>query len=256
MQTLRRYGGSLIYHGRDAEGALEVVDTHGVRSLHFGTSPRQSAMALSEPDKLELAYTRAMLSGLLFMPEPKRILLLGLGGGTLARFILANFPDCHVDAVERRAAVVDIAHDYFGLPRDGRLTVHVGEATEFVAGHVRGIYDLVLVDAYDQQGMDGSINAVEFFRDCAELMATDGVMTINLWGTHAPSLRLSTELLRVCYPGRCMRLPVPNRGNVIGLGLGENFDDIDPRLYLPRASTLEMRLGLEMPYFLRNLRVL
>ncbi|QSA98021.1 hypothetical protein [Methylococcus sp. EFPC2] len=252
----RRYGGRLIYHARDAEGALEVVETHGVRALHFGTSPKQSAMSLDEPRRLELAYARAMLSGLLFVPRPSRVLILGLGGGTLAKFILDHYAECRVDAVERRPAVVSIARDYFGLPSDDRLAVHVGEATDFVSRCLPKAYDLVLVDAYDHQGMDGSINAEAFFRDCAGSINGDGVLTINLWGTHAVALRTSNQLLRLCFPGRCMRLAVPNRGNVIGLGLGENFQSVTPSAYAATACALDVELGMEMSYFLRNLRVL
>ena len=68
----RRHGGVLVHCQRDAEGLVEVVETHGVRSLHFGSSPRQSAMALDEPDRLELSYVRAMLAGLVYAPEPRR----------------------------------------------------------------------------------------------------------------------------------------------------------------------------------------
>jgi spermidine synthase len=255
----RRYGGILIHHGRDAEGALEVVDSHGVRALHFGTPPRQSAMSLTDPDRLELAYARAMLCALNFLAEPRRILVLGLGGGSLARFLLTHYPACQVDAVERRGDVVRIAHEYFDLPRVSRLAVHVGEAAAFVhapRASATAPYDLILVDAYDPYGMDAGIHDEVFFRDCAALLAPAGVFSINLWGTHAVSLRQSLQWLGICFPGRCFRLPVPNRGNVIGLALGSGLDGRDPMRHGPHARELEMRLGLEFPFFLRHLRAL
>ena len=253
----QRYGGELIYHGRDADGALEVVDTHGVRALHFGTSPRQSAMALDNPGRLELAYVRAMLCPLPFTGDPRKVLLVGLGGGSLARFLLEQFADCRVEAVERRAGVVELAHGFFGLPRDGRLQVHVADACRLVETWSRAqaeAFDLILVDAYDHLGMDASVNAADFFGGCARLLHPLGALSMNLWGTHPLALRRSLGLFARFFPGRAFRLAVPNRGNVIGLGLGGAVDAANPRQRHPQARELQIRTGLEMPYFLRNLR--
>jgi spermidine synthase len=254
---MRRYGGTLIHSGRDRDGVLEVVDTHGVRSLHFGTAPRQSAMSLADPDRLELAYSRAMLTGLVFNPVPKRVLLLGLGGGSLARFLLCHYPRCRIDAVERRADVPPIAHRYFGLPLDDRLTVHIAEAFEYcdtAAQKNAAEYDLILVDAYDQGGLDESVNAEEFFRACARLLRPSGTLSMNLWGTHKASLKQSYHLLQANFPGKAFRLPVPNKGNIIGLGLGNEFEQLNLKEFAPQARILEIQLGLELPYFLHNLR--
>jgi len=254
---VKRHGGTLIHGARDKGGVLEVVDAHGVRSLHFGTRPRQSAMSLTEPDRLELAYVRAMLSALLFIAEPEWVLLLGLGGGSLARFLLSHYPRCRIDAVERRVDVAEIAHRYFDLPRDARLAVHIDDAYEYCDAKSRktlAAYDLILIDAYDHQGMDQSVHAEEFFRACARLLRPLGALSMNLWGTHKHSLKQSTEWLRAVFPCRAFKLQVPDKGNVIGLGLGEKFGKPDLEDLVARAQNLEIQLGLEMPYFLRNLR--
>jgi spermidine synthase len=257
IPLIRRYGGKLIHSSRDEQGILEVVDAFGVRSLHFGTSPRQSAIALADPGRLELSYVRAMLSALIFMPEPRKVLLLGLGGGTLASFLLAHFTECTVDAVERRKGVMEIAHVFFSLPRDRRLRIHIAEASEFVSAQsrtLRGAFDLVLVDAYDHQGMDGSINVEEFFRDCDRLLTDQGALSINLWGTQRKSFAETANHMRACFSGRCLKLPVPNKGNIIGLAMGAKLKVPDKDTALARAKYLEIGLGLELPYFLRCLR--
>ncbi|MBS1213886.1 MAG: uncharacterized protein H6R26_2503, partial [Proteobacteria bacterium] len=203
---------------------------------------------------------RAMLTALLFASaSPARVLQLGLGGGSLARFLITNFPECVIDAVERRAGVVSVAHEYFGLPRNPRLRIAVAEAVEYTQSLARsesGTYDLILVDAYDHQGMDCSINAEEFFRACASLLRPSGTVSINLWGTHSASLKHSVELLTSCFPGRAYKLAVPNKGNIIGLGLGRSVDKVDPLALMPKARAIEIELGLEMPYFLRNVKSL
>lgn len=252
-----RYGGSLIFQAHDEHGVIEVVDSYGVRSLHFGTLPRQSVMSLDEPDRLALPYIRAMLSALIFQSQPKNILLLGLGGGSLAKFLLRHFLDCQLHVIEYRQRVVRVAHDYFGLPEDERLTIQLGDAKEALSDLLRthaGVFDLALVDVYDHIGMEPSVNTADFMEDCAAVLNPRGVLSINLWGTQAAVFSQSVKLLRQNFPGRLYELTVPNRGNIIGLGLGE----LSPRFRMkelePIAKRLECATGLEMTNFLRKLR--
>jgi spermidine synthase len=254
---MQRYGGTLVHRCRDEYGVLEIVETHGIRSLHFGTSPRQSALDLDDPNRLELPYVRAMLSALAFLPEPGRVLILGLGGGSLARFLLREFPQCRVDAVELRPQVVELAQNYFSLPKDPRLTVHLGDATAYVHSPPHNFrYDLILVDAYDHVGMDPNINAADFFASCSRLLAAEGVLAMNLWGTHKIALRDSTELLKRYFEHRSFLLPVPNRGNIVGLGLNDALTSAGWIRFKERARELEIRLGIEFPYLLRRIKPL
>lgn len=254
---MQRYGGTLVHHCRDEYGVLEIVEIHGIRSLHFGTSPRQSAMALDDPSRLELPYVRAMLSALVFLPDPKRALILGLGGGSLARFLLIEFPQCRVDAVELRPQVVELARNYFSLPKDPRLTIHLGDAAAYVqSGPADHRYDLILVDAYDHVGMDTNLNAPDFFAPCTQLLAAEGALAMNLWGTHRIALRDSTTLLKRYFEGRSFLLPVPNRGNIVGLGLNDPPTSAAWNRFRERSRELEIRLGVEFPYLLRRIKPL
>jgi len=253
---MRKYGGVLVHCSRDEIGIIEVVDTYGVRSLHFGTHPKQSAMSLTEPDKLELSYVRAMLAGLLFKPGPRKILLLGLGGGTLATFLFNHFPECQIDAVECRPAVAEIAYEYFGLPKDARLTVHVSDGNDFVcaeAGRQEAEYDHILVDVFDHQGLAETVNQQDFFSASHRLLHPEGILAINLWGTQTQSLRQSMGLLNLYFERRTMRLQVPGRGNVIGFGFGQRMQRADMAHLKQQAKTLEVLLGIEFPRFLRLL---
>lgn len=254
--AMRKYGGVIVHCRRDDIGLIEVVDTYGVRSLHFGTHPKQSAMSLAEPEKLELSYARAMLAGLLFKPEPRKVLLLGLGGGTLAKFLLNHFPECRIDAVEWRAAVAEIAYEYFGLPKDARLGVHVSDVNEFVCAEAERreeAYDYILVDVFDHQGLADAVNQQDFFSASRRLLHHEGILAINLWGTQTQSLRQSMSLLNLYFERRTMRLQVPGRGNVIGFGLGERVQCADMAGLKERAKTWELALGIEFPRFLRLL---
>ena len=121
--------GILINRTQDEYGTIEVIEEGGLCSLHFGSRPKQSSMFLHDPWRLALSYTRAMTAALLFNPQPQRALLVGLGGGSLAKFLLHHFPDCQIDVVELRKEVVNLAYDYFQLPLDNRLNVVIGDAS-------------------------------------------------------------------------------------------------------------------------------
>src|SRR5262245_66316256 len=92
-----------------ARKAIEIVEEDGVRVLQIGGDAIQSAMRLDAPDAIELDYVRAMMAFLLFRPEPKDVLMIGLGGGSMARFIHARMPRTRVAVVEINPGVVTVA---------------------------------------------------------------------------------------------------------------------------------------------------
>ncbi|MDQ7072555.1 MAG: hypothetical protein Q9N32_02015 [Gammaproteobacteria bacterium] len=94
------YGGEVVHQAQSDDGMIEVVDSGDMRSMHFGTLPRQSSMSLRTPHTLELTYTQAMMACLIINPDPKRILVVGLGGGSIVKFLLYHFPDCQIDVIE------------------------------------------------------------------------------------------------------------------------------------------------------------
>lgn len=256
VTSRRLHGGVAVHVGHDEHGPIEVVDDHGVRALHFGTPHRQSAMALADPYRLELAYTRSMLAPLLFGGPPRRVLLVGLGGGSLAKFLWRNFPDCRIDAVEQRSAVARIAHGWFGLPEEQRLGVRIADGADYVTEAVRRdeAYDLILLDAYDGVGMASAMLNAAFLDRCAALLAPGGACVANLWGSNRPLLDYALDRLGQSFAGPLLRLPVPGRGNVIGLVFPAPMPRPDWRRLRSRADGLEARLGVEFPALVRLLQ--
>src|SRR5215213_7292600 len=125
-----------------------VSERYGVRTLHIGSDTVQSAMRLTRPYDLELSYTRSMMAFLLFMPLPKDVLLIGLGGGSLAKFIHRRLPHARVKAVEVSPQVLAIARNYFHVPVDGpEFEVIVGDCSEYVARDYVAA-DVLIVDGY------------------------------------------------------------------------------------------------------------
>ena len=254
---MRKYHGTLIHRSQDSHGIIEVVDDGYTRSMHFGNAIRQSAMDLSRPEYLVLTYIRAMTSSLLFAPSPRRVLLIGLGGGSLAKFILHHFPQCSIDAVEHRELVVKLAHAYFFLPEEQRLRIHFADGAEFVHHQSLsspGSYDLILVDAYNDAGMDDNMAEQLFIQACHLLLSADGLLAINLWGRDQPRYSRAQRTLQRCFAAKPLFLPAEGTTNIIAMASRRANYKNTLKATEARAKLLEDRTGVELVRFSRTLR--
>src|SRR5579863_2217001 len=128
-----------------------IVDRGPLRFLHFDLETVQSVMHKDDPDALCLAYTRRMMSGLLFVPGPRRILLLGLGGGSLAKFCHRHLPRSAITVVEIDPAVIALRRE-FRVPADGRrFRVVFQDAIGYVATRT-ACADAIFVDTCTGNG--------------------------------------------------------------------------------------------------------
>lgn len=210
--------GQVVHRSAGAGPLIEVVDSDQTRALHFGTPARQSCMWLAHPDRLQLPYTQAMMGFVLLLAQPpRRVLLLGLGGGSMAKFLLRAFPECRVDAVEQSARVVEVAHTFFALPRTSRLQVHVTDAQHFMTTQADQTYDAVLVDTFDAAGAAHCMVQPGFIRDCRRALTCTGVLALNLWRGADTGCDRTLALLADCFDARPLRLRVARRGNLIAL---------------------------------------
>ncbi len=248
--------GSIIHQEISDSGIAEVFQTDNHRTLYFGNSVKQSEMDLSHPETLTLAYTQTMMAALLFCIKPRSILLIGLGGGSLVRFLLHHFPDCRVDAVESRSDVVSLAYDYFLLPQDGRLHVTVGDGLEFLtANHVADKqYELILIDAFDHYGIADSIKSIRFFSACHTALHPQGVLAINLWASQLDQYRYTLANVESAFDHNLLNIPVKDRGNriVFATHTPEIFSSF--KTLKPVAELLEQKLALPFGTYLRDIR--
>src|SRR5262245_39697853 len=205
--------------------SVEVSESRGVRTLHLGGEAIQSALRLSAPDRLELAYTRAMMAFLLFAPAPREILMVGLGGGSVARFVHEHLLRTRITVVELNAKVVAAARTFFGLPADDRrLKVIVGDGAEHVQSHRRAC-DVFLLDAFDDLRSVRSLATEAFYAACRDALRPDGVFVVNFI---ADEPRFGTYLARLerVFEGRVLCLPSQDRMNMIVLGFRSRLDPI------------------------------
>jgi spermidine synthase len=163
------------------DGQVQISEQDGVRYLHLGTDTVQSAMRLSDPHELVLSYTRSMLAFLLFAPDPYRIVNIGLGGGSLAKWIHRHLTHAQQLVLELNPRVIACARQYFHLPEDDpRLRVLEADGAAWAAQHP-DCCDLVLVDGYDGRSHAAELATPEFYASTARCLSVDGILVVNLW---------------------------------------------------------------------------
>ena len=222
---------------------VEIIDNGDHRSLYFGSGHLQSRMSLSRPHDLTLSYTWYMLTSLLIQPLPKNILIIGIGAGSFVRFFHHHFPHCQIDAVDYSQHIINVARGYFYLPEKHRVTVHCQDGCRYLQDTSASKYDLILVDAFDDQGMAPTIYAEPFFSLCQKHLSGEGIISCNLWSNDMARYREIKTILADHFAG-CLAIPVPDRGNIIALAMP--FAVPWPRIYLKgRAlADLSRRYGI------------
>lgn len=170
--------------GAPAAAPRPFVQNAGTRrTLHFTQQEIQSSMSTLNPDALELEYTRMMMGFVLFNPDPARILMVGLGGGSLPKFCHRYLSGSAVEVVEIDPAVIGL-RDAFMVPRDGdRFRVIQADAAE----HMRGLSDhadVIFLDGFGIGGIPGPLCSADFYADCFRALREDGILVINFHVNH------------------------------------------------------------------------
>lgn len=214
---MTRPTGRLIHKDLWDNTLVEIIDQGNHRSLYFGRAILQSRMSLASPEQLLLIYTRFMMISLLTIAPPQRVLLIGVGAGSLIRFLHHHFPTCRIDAVDNSPHIIKIAKGYFQLPENDRVHIHCCDGMDYIANRAAdNRYDMILVDAFDETGMADNIYTKEFFSLCAARLSKNGVVCSNLWSGRPGAMAAIQNILKACFPSQ-LYLHVTERGNVIGL---------------------------------------
>ena len=250
------YLGRVLFHDEDEHGPVDVVEEEDGRvlSLQFGSTARQSSMYVDRPDELTLEYTRCLMSALVLREAPpRRALMLGLGGGSLVKFLLCHLPGCRVEVVELRRRIVDVAHRFFALPREhDRLRIHIAEGRRFLLDHAGEPFDLVLLDLHTAERMAPVVQEEDFLPACRRATADRGVFSANLWyGFDRTQERRVQGLLEASFE-RVLGLPVPGRSNHIAHGLPDGRLPPAGRMQ-DLARAWQQQAGLSMPALTRLL---
>jgi spermidine synthase len=236
------------------ETRVYVSERNGVRSLHLGNNMVQSAMRLAFPNHLELAYTRCMMGFLLFHPHPQNVVMIGLGGGSLAKFVHHKLPGAKTTAVEINPEVVAAARNYFSLPADDeRLYVVIGDGADYIANHPGGV-DVLMVDGFDGGCQVASLCSQEFYNYARAALSKNGVLVVNLLSRDK---RFQNYMGRIenSFSGNVTTLMAEPAGNLVAFAFRQNPGKRVWNRLPRRAKELERQFTLPFTEFAKKLNV-
>ena len=245
----------LIYSGKGESFPVEVSQNGSIRNLRFGTEERQTSIDLERPHELQLAYTRWMMTALAIHPSPSRFLLVGLGGGAIAHFLLHHHPDALLDIVEKDREVISVAHSLFNLPRDEKVRVHHLDAVDFLCtASSPATYHVAFIDIFGAGTMAPPLYSPLFYRAVLDRLSPGGIMAVNLWsGDRALFTEAAAAICESCND-QAVQMAVKKRSNTIMLAFTGEVPRKTIRRAKKQAAVHARRYRLPFHRYLKQLR--
>ena len=174
---------------------IAVVEDDESRYLRFDSS-FQSGMYIDDPYRTRFQYSDYLQLSFAYKAQTRRILYVGLGGGSAPKRTWRDFPGVRIDVVELDPEVVDIAYEYFALPRDPRLVVDVEDGRRYVSTR-EGPWDVIVIDAFYADSIPFHLATREFLDLARSRLAPGGLVVTNIIGAvRGPDSRLFRSMLR------------------------------------------------------------
>ena len=229
-----------------------VIEEGDSRSLYFTRELTQSGMRLSDPTALEFAYTQKMMSFLLFAHQPQRILMLGLGGGSLAKYCHRHLPGTLITALEIDARILAFRDQFMLPPDDARLRVLLGDAAVYLRKSHEN-QDVVMIDAFDRDGFSASVCTRTFYSDVRDTLARQGVMVANMVGPK-DERAAHLELIADVFSDNIIVMPIEDDGNYLVFAFRDAAFEPRWRWIEGQAKAMKVRYGLDFPAFANRLK--
>ena len=199
---------------------IQVVDypAKGRRCLHFSKSRGiQSSMILADPARLDLKYSQTMIAALALHREPRDVLVVGLGGASIPKFLQKYYPELKLDIVELDPDVVRVCQDYFEFRGNAKTRVFVMDGRMYLK-RAQKQYDVILLDAYAADHMPFHLTTVEFIQLVKSHLKPGGVAASNLWEKAINRFYLAElKTFQATFP-QVYLLPAAQSGNIIVFG--------------------------------------
>lgn len=235
---------TLLLERPGRHGAIIVSEAPGgLRTLRFAMDgTRQSVVRLGDPEHLELPYARVAMAGLALVARPQRVLVVGLGGGSIPMFLRARVPEAMIDVVEIDPDVIEVAARYFGVVADARLRVHLGDGRQFIERSPPAAYDLVILDAFGAHSVPRHLATLEFLRAVRAALRPDSVVVSNVW--NRASNPLHDDMLATLRAAFAAIHVVDVHGDVSRIVLGlPRIDPMDGPELARRAAAVSVARG-------------
>ena len=178
----------VIHNEHSLYGNIIVEDTGDLRCLRFNvksSKSNQSCFLKSQPQSLVFNYTKLLFSALLINKQPERILIIGLGGGTMSNTLHQMFPSSRIDNVEIDPSVVKVAQQYFNFVENDKVNTYTQDGRIFIKRALlkKQTYDWIIFDAFNGDYIPEHLLTKEFLTESRQLLSTNGVLTANTFSS-------------------------------------------------------------------------
>ena len=232
---------------------VEVSEQDGVISMHIGSITIQSSMRLDNPYHLELDYTQAMSMAALFLENPKEILCIGLGGGTMPKFFYRLYSKTKLTILELNPKVIQIAKHFFKLPISKRFNIIQSDGIQYIY-EVDKKYDLLISDAFEDYGLPDEFCTIAYFESCRNVLSEKGIFMINLFGSD-PKTTLYIDRINLVFDQQILYVESSKPGNIIVFAFNEKNVEYIIDILRQKIKSLEINYDLDlMLYFSRIIK--
>jgi len=234
--------GKKIYRSVMMNNRVEISEMDGVRSLYIDTNTIQSSMKVKAPYDLTLAYSRGMMVFLLFNDRAKQVLMIGLGGGSVCKYIWKHCLEISQHIIEISPKVIEIARSHFYVPEnDDRFEVIQADGLRYLSNladeNDAVCPDVLMIDAFDGLGIPPDFCTQRFFDDCEAALAHQGLFVINLWGSDK-KFDVYWDRMANSFNGKLLKLPTGKPGNIIVFGFKGLVKPLTMTQLMMRAKAL------------------
>ena len=235
--------GAVRHRSQSAHNQITVEDKGGYRMLRFNGS-METRLLIANPLLGHFEYTDYFQMPLLWNPKAKRVLVMGLGGGSTQRAFQHYFPTVHVDTVELDPTVAKVAKEWFGVKENKTHKIHISDGRGYLRRNKERKYDAIMMDAYSSNTYGSFIPyhlaTKEFFQLASEDLTVNGVLAYNVIGTYnewrADIVGSMYRTMKTVFP-HVYHFPAADSRNIVLLGVKAKTGGLT-------SATLRARLGL------------
>lgn len=181
------YAKTIIHIERSVYRNIIVSDSFGTRCLRFSSQNdvEQSCISLNDPVSIVFDCNKMMMGALYLQPNPRKILIIGLGGGTLPSALMRILPESEIHVVEIDPAMVRVAKKYFNFRPTAKVRVTEEDGRVFVKRAIKSgeKYDLIMLDAFTDKYIPGHLLTKQFLQEVRSILTADGVLAANTFST-------------------------------------------------------------------------
>ena len=239
-----------IHSERSLYRNILVEENKGLRCLKFNvrsSKTQQSCMLVDDPQRLVFNYTKMLFSSLLINPNPDRILIIGLGGGTMSNTLHQIYPKAIITNVEIDPAVIKVARNYFSFFENDHITAVAQDGRIFIKRESikKQQYDWIILDAFNGDYIPEHLMTQEFLQEVKNLLSENGVLAANTFSVSRLYNYESATYKSVF--GDFFNVKNNNNSNRIILASAKplpNNDEIAERALALRASLLPFNVDI------------